>query len=189
MLKNNASTFLAGIPENKLPRTFQDVIAISRKLGIEYLWIDALCIIQDDEDGWRREIALMEYVYGGSFLNIAASSAISVHGGCWLKPTSMCSGLRSKVTVGESQFVREIRDDHGYERAFQRSHLATRAWALQEKLLPQRTIHLGDRGMYWECRTLIASEFLPDGFADRLRTGLLRDMYETESLRYWWRSV
>lgn len=172
-----------------MPKTFQDAIAISRKLRIEYLWIDALCIIQDDEDDWRREIALMEYVYGGSYLNIAASSATSVHGGCWLKPTSMCSGLRSKVTVGESQLVREIRDDSGYERAFQQSLLATRAWALQEKLLPQRTIHLGDRGLYWECRTLIASEFLPDGFVDRLGTGLLQEMHETESIRYWWHNV
>lgn len=189
LLKDNISALSNGISPEKLPRTFADAIEINRKLGIEYLWIDSLCIIQDDEDDWRRETALMEHVYGGSYLNIAASSATSVHGGCWIATNGMQSTFRTKVKVGDDELVREIRDDHCYDDAVWNSHLATRAWALQEKLLPARTIHLGDRGAFWECRHKIANEYLPDGFTERLGSGLLQQMRKLEFLQGWWADV
>jgi hypothetical protein len=131
----------------------------------------------------------MEHVYGGSYLNIAASSATSVHGGCWVKGDGMQSAFRTKVKVGDAELVREVRDDVCYDRAVWGSHLATRAWALQEKLLPPRTIHLGDRGAFWECRHMIANEYLPDGFTTRLGSGLLRRMAKTDYLQLWWAEV
>ncbi|KAI7532384.1 hypothetical protein KC331_g13613, partial [Hortaea werneckii] len=79
----NADPLSIAVPEQALPGTFSDAIGITRKLSIDYIWIDSLCIIQDDEDDWRRETAIMEHIYGGSYLNLAASSATSVHGGCW----------------------------------------------------------------------------------------------------------
>ena len=189
LLKDNISALSDGISPEKLPKTFSDAIEINRKLGIEYLWIDSLCIVQDDEDDWRRETALMEHVYGGSYLNIAASSATSVHGGCWVATKGMQSTFRTKVEMGDEELVREIRDDHCYDDAVWNFHLATRAWALQEKLLPPRTIHLGDRGAFWECRHKIASEHLPDGFTERLGSGLLRRMRKVEFLQGWWADV
>jgi hypothetical protein len=172
-----------------LPKTFADAIEITRKLGVDYIWIDSLCIVQDDEDDWRREVALMEHVYGGSYLNLAATSATSVHGGCWVKDEGMRSAFRTKVRVGDAELVREFRDDSCYERAVWGSHLTTRAWALQEKLLPPRTLHLGDRGAFWECRHTIANEYLPDGFTKRLGRGLLRSMTDIEHLQSWWPEI
>jgi hypothetical protein len=189
LLKDNISALSLEISPQQLPKTFADAIEITRNLGVDYIWIDSLCIIQDDEDDWRRETALMEHVYGGSYLNIAAASATSVHGGCWVKSDGMHSGFRTKVMVGDGELVREIRDDDCYDRAVWDSHLATRAWALQEKLLPPRTLHLGDRGAFWECRHTIASEYLPDGFTKRLGSGLLKQMRKTEHLQYWWPEV
>lgn len=89
----NYNSFLNHLPIEALPITFRDAIIISRKLGIEYLWIDALCIIQGSRDDWKREAALMSSVYGGSFVNIAASSAQDVYGGCFLKPDNIVDGL------------------------------------------------------------------------------------------------
>jgi hypothetical protein len=189
LLKDNISTLSQAISPKQLPKTFADAIEITRKLGIDYIWIDSLCIIQDDEDDWRRESALMEHVYGGSYLNIAASSATSVHGGCWVKSDGMQNAFRTKVKVRGSELVREIRDDDCYDQAVWDSHLATRAWALQEKLLPPRTLHLGDRGAFWECRHKIANEYLPDGFTHRLGSGLLRKMRKLEYLQSWWAEV
>lgn len=131
----------------------------------------------------------MEHVYGGSHLNIAASSAISVHGGCWAKDDGLQSGFRTRVKVGNDELIREIRDDNCYDRAVWQSHLATRAWALQEKLLAPRTLHLGHRGAFWECRLHIANEYLPDGFTQKVGSGLLRSMRKTEHLRHWWAEV
>lgn len=187
--KDNLSALSVEISSEQLPKTFADAVDITRKLEVEYIWIDSLCIIQDDEDDWRREIALMEHVYGGSYLNIAASSATSVHGGCWVAPKGMQSTFRTKVRVGDCELVREIRDDNCYDVAVWESQLATRAWALQEKLLPPRTIHLGDRGAFWECRRKIANEYLPDGFTSRLGSGLLQKMKKVDFLQQWWASV
>lgn len=187
--KHNLSALSVDISSEQLPKTFADAVDITRKLEVGHIWIDSLCIVQDDEDDWRRETALMEHVYGGSHLNIAASSATSVHGGCLVAHQGMQSTFRTKVRVGDRELVREIRDDNCYDVAVWESHLATRAWALQEKLLPPRTIHLGDRGAFWECRHKIANEYLPDGFTSRLGSGLLQKMKKVEFLQQWWASV
>ena len=165
--KDNLPELTTAISSQQLPKTFVDAIEITRSLEVDYIWIDSLCIMQDDEDDWRRETALMENIYGGSYLNIAASSATSVHGGCWVATNGAQSGFRTKVSVGDGELVREFRDDQCYDDAVWESHLATRAWALPEKLLPSRTLHLGDRGAFWECKLKIASEYLPDGFTQR----------------------
>ena len=73
--RNNLHAFQDKIPDEALPKTFEDAIFIARYLGFGYLWIDSLCIIQDDEDDWKRESVLMTSVYGGGVLNIAATSA------------------------------------------------------------------------------------------------------------------
>jgi hypothetical protein len=187
--KDNISVLSTGISLQELPRTFADAVIITRKLGVDYIWIDSLCIIQDEEDDWRRETALMEHIYGGSYLNIAASSSTSVHGGCWVASNGMQSAFRTKVRVGDRELVREIRDDRCYDKTVWDSHLATRAWALQEKLLPPRTLHLGDRGAFWECRLKIANEYLPDGFTKMLGSGLLRQMRKLQHLQQWWATV
>lgn len=189
LLKGNLSALSISISLEQLPRTFADAIHITRELRMDYIWIDSLCIIQDDNDDWRQEITLMEYIYGGSYLNVAASSATSVHGGCWAGLNGNCNAFRTKVSVQGDELIREIRDDACYDRAVWGCHLATRAWALQEKLLSPRTLHLGDRGAFWECRLDIASEFLPDGFTQRLGSGLLQKTRRLQHLQQWWAEV
>jgi hypothetical protein len=68
-------SFKIQISRDKFCKTFEDAIFITSILDLEYLWIDSLCIIQDDEDDWRQELALMSTVYGNSYLNIAAVGA------------------------------------------------------------------------------------------------------------------
>ncbi len=71
----------AGIPVADLPRTFRDAVELTRDLGLAYLWIDALCIVQDSASDWEAESALMGHVYTGASLSIAATSAASADGG------------------------------------------------------------------------------------------------------------
>lgn len=106
----------------------------------------------------------MSSVYGGSFINIAASSARDSSQGCFRKPRYFSGGLRARTKEGSRQRVRDFRSSDVYGISTLRTHLATRAWTLQEKLLPSRTIHFGNRGAFWECKTTIASEYLLDGF-------------------------
>ncbi|TGO19780.1 hypothetical protein BTUL_0002g00230 [Botrytis tulipae] len=162
----NIGQLMKEIPLDILPKTFEDAINITQKLGIDFLWIDSLCIIQNDDDDWQKESALMSSVYGGSFITIAASSARDSTEGCFLRPTNFSGGLRARITDGGRQRVQDFRNQAEYESSTLTAHLGTRAWALQEKLLSPRTIHFGDRGAFWECRSLIASEFFPDEFLD-----------------------
>jgi hypothetical protein len=73
------------IPWSSLSKTFQDAITVTRHLGFRYIWIDSLCIIQDDKHDWDMEAANMALVYKGSQLTIAATSSKDGTGGCFGK--------------------------------------------------------------------------------------------------------
>ena len=55
LTKKTCETLEVAIPYADLPKNFQDAISYTRTMGIEYLWIDSLCIIQDSEEDWLRE--------------------------------------------------------------------------------------------------------------------------------------
>lgn len=74
-LKGNLAQHIAGLLLVSLPATFKDAVLVSRYLGFEYLWIDALCIIQDEESDWQHECSFMQDIYQRSSLTIAAGSA------------------------------------------------------------------------------------------------------------------
>ncbi|KAL4897583.1 heterokaryon incompatibility protein-domain-containing protein [Aspergillus ambiguus] len=67
--------FRNGINMNMLPKVFGDAVFTCRRLRVRYLWIDTLCIIQDDKLDWERESARMADIYANSYLTIAASSS------------------------------------------------------------------------------------------------------------------
>ncbi|KAK0107958.1 hypothetical protein ONS96_003741 [Cadophora gregata f. sp. sojae] len=69
-----------GISWKSLPQVFQDAISLTRNLGIGYIWIDSLCIIQGDEVDWTRESSNMVAIYSDSCINIAATSSPGSHG-------------------------------------------------------------------------------------------------------------
>jgi hypothetical protein len=71
------------IPWDIIPRTFQDAITFVRRLGLRYLWIDSLCIIQDDRADWERESAKMASIYTNAVLTIAATKSADSEGGCF----------------------------------------------------------------------------------------------------------
>jgi len=73
---------MKGIPFERLPKTFQDAIVITRGVGLQYIWIDSLCIIQQDKADWEQQSALMADIYGRCYLNIATTRAGGGHEGC-----------------------------------------------------------------------------------------------------------
>ncbi|KAI9642444.1 hypothetical protein NHQ30_009249 [Ciborinia camelliae] len=162
LTSENLGSLMKEIPFETLPATFKDAVEIARRLGLHFIWIDSLCIIQNDADDWQKESALMSSVYGGSAINIAAYSARDSSQGCLLKSPNLSGGLRARITEGGRQRVITFRNSDEYRLFTSRSHLGTRAWAFQERILPPRTVYFGDRGAFWECGTTITSEFLLD---------------------------
>lgn len=74
-IKGNFSSLREGINFDQLPKTFQDAIEVTQQLGIAFLWIDSLCIIQDDKGDWKCESRCMQSVFAGAYCTIAATSA------------------------------------------------------------------------------------------------------------------
>lgn len=81
LLKNNISSLKQGI---RFSQTFQDAMVVAQRLGVRYIWIDSLCIIQDSEEIWLEQSALMGQIYSNSFCNIAAAHASDSRQGCFI---------------------------------------------------------------------------------------------------------
>ena len=67
--------FMVQIPWSRLTRTFQDAVDICRRLGIFFLWVDSLCIVQDSDDDWKEQAAKMADIYENAFVTLAATKA------------------------------------------------------------------------------------------------------------------
>lgn len=78
-------SFKAGITMESFPKTFQDAISVTRQLQCRYLWIDSLCIIQDDAEDWRHEATRMADVYGNSYVTVAATASVNSYGGLFYR--------------------------------------------------------------------------------------------------------
>lgn len=139
-----------------LPRTFQDAIKITRILGHRYLWIDSLCIIQDNEEDWAREASLMAKIYSKAYYTLAAlSSRDSSQGLNLVRPKLLVDMV---IYDNENKKYRlQIEDkmkpawDSEYNGSFDDSPLWYRAWAFQEKELSTRIIYFGKQQLLWEC--------------------------------------
>jgi hypothetical protein len=81
--KANLGDLREGIALSSLPKTFQDAIQITRRLGIKYLWVDCLCIIQDDPRDWEKEAQRMGQIYQHAYLTISAAGCKDSYSGCF----------------------------------------------------------------------------------------------------------
>lgn len=158
----------------KLSLTFQDAVKICRDLDQRYLWIDSLCIIQDDGEDWLDQASAMASIYGGSFVTLAALSSADSTQGCWTRPREAGRTELSRyqdfdfdsqrVRVFErwpaywhSEYGDNPYKDHGYGS----NPLRTRAWTLQERELSLRCINFAQGQLLWQCRTMKGSSQLP----------------------------
>lgn len=163
LTKANISEFLRQIPESALTATFKDTIEVARSLGIDYLWIDSLCIIQDDPSDWDLEAPRMSSVYGNSFLNVAATGASDGTKGLFMNPKDSRRSFRAWASVvgGLEATSFHCIPLQGYTTSITDAPLLQRAWVVQERLLSPRTLHFTSSQLFWECNTVIASEAFP----------------------------
>jgi hypothetical protein len=158
-----------------LSQTFQDAVTLTRQLGQSYLWIDSLCIIQDNKEDWAIEAAAMAAVYGNSIFTIFALSSKNSDGGCRvnahskspIKASRYCdiNTGAGRIRLFESapqQWHIEYGDNtYKHGRYSTDNPLRTRAWTLQERELSVRGIHFSANMVLWECRTLKSSSEIP----------------------------
>lgn len=149
--------FQASIPYSSLAANFRDAITITRNLGIRYLWIDSLCIIQDSKRDWEQESKRMGSVYRDAAVTILAAASEGSKEGILNrrpllpgpKPVKLKVSPDSDATVTVSRYDRS--SDESLWSLSWKSPLATRGWTLQEASLSPRSLVYGAHGVYWQC--------------------------------------
>jgi hypothetical protein len=159
-----------------LPATYQDAIKMCQRIGIYFIWIDSLCIIQDNLTDWELESAKMGPVYQYSYITITASRAANDTSG-FLHPRTrdLPSDLLTYSSHGSLDFAScRAQYFNQHEESFcsfdpklisrlhqlpiQGAPLSQRAWVVQERYLARRTIFFDEKQMYWKCDQMIAGE-------------------------------
>ncbi|KAF2844737.1 heterokaryon incompatibility, partial [Plenodomus tracheiphilus IPT5] len=128
--QENLSSRCSGFHVSELPKTFQDAVKVTRALGLSYLWIDSLCIVQSGDNGadWKRESVQMKDIYSQAYMTIAATAA-----------ADSLSGFLDRHYQPEYIFVRD------------KAPLNQRGWVTQEMVLSRRTVYFSPNQMYWTC--------------------------------------
>ncbi|KAH6721524.1 heterokaryon incompatibility protein-domain-containing protein [Leptodontidium sp. MPI-SDFR-AT-0119] len=177
--KATVYTYSRALPYDDLPKTYRDAITLARSLEINYLWIDALCIVQDDNAEWQQEASRMQDIYAGSDLTIAATDAPDGSTGCFPPRTVelLLDGTSNTVvfaTKDSNSNQERIVQFHVGDSRQVASHsiLNTRGWTLQEMVLSHRILHCMRSSLFWQCKTHFKTE-----------TGLTFD-YSTPAMRH-----
>jgi hypothetical protein len=169
-MTNTIKDAYSGIEISNLPLTIQDAVTVTRALGLRYVWVDRLCIIQDDKDDREKELAAMSSIYGCSYITISAASASKDADGFLgpktdrtvnetvvkLKILTLADGAsdNSTSTVGTlgAIFVKPVKLG-AFEDAALSEPIQSRGWTMQEHLLSPRVLVFGSRQLRWVCES------------------------------------
>jgi hypothetical protein len=147
----------SAIPWDLLPKTFQEAIIITHELGLQYIWIDSLCIIQDDDSDWEKESMRMQTIYGRSKVTIAAVGSKDGNGGCFVQDNSTFQFTHGTPGLARPFAIRVCPSHNGYDHyptlGAKQMPLFSRAWSFQEELLSPRVLYYGPEEVVFQCRT------------------------------------
>lgn len=148
--------FTHGFPVTALPEAIQDAVRVTRSIGIRYLWVDALCILQDSEADKVVELNTMGSIYRNSTLTISAACSQSAQNGFLRSyPAKMLRQniLLSDGTLGIIWFY-VVSKESSSNNTPQIEPINSRAWTLQEALLSPRILYYASDGLLWNCQTI-----------------------------------
>lgn len=180
-LHDTVQSFQDGIKWEALPKVFQEAIMVTRWINVRYIWIDSLCIVQDDPEELRHEMAKMGEIYQNSTLTIGATHSENTTQGLFLPRQTITSvalptvymtnatadGSTGLVYLRLPYLEAECSPDGG--------PLATRAWCFQEQLLSRRYLSFAKSCLVWQCRSIGQDE-----------TGLPQSLRRVYRRRGWW---
>ncbi|KAK3376257.1 heterokaryon incompatibility protein-domain-containing protein [Lasiosphaeria ovina] len=192
---SNLADRLKGIRIETLAKNFIDAIEVTRRMGVRYLWIDALCIVQDSQDDWASESVKMGSIYEGSLLTIAASVAGHSSGGCfnhksvphdhltWGNTNTVQSvEITNTLPDGKtSTLIFHLEEPKADPQPLKSSPLNSRGWTYQERVLSPRTIHFAASQAVWECRELYRLEDLLASPLPRWYNSFVKNTFRTKA--------
>lgn len=153
----NKEAHVEKIEISKLPDTFRDAVITTRALGVQYLWIDSICIIQGDGGDFNSESKRMEDIFSAAYCVVAATCA----GGQWngfLKSRPQREYVTFRPESDAPFYVCCFIDDFNQEVV--EGDLNKRGWVLQERALARRTIYFAGQQTFFECGAGVRCETL-----------------------------
>ncbi|KAI2467428.1 heterokaryon incompatibility protein-domain-containing protein [Annulohypoxylon bovei var. microspora] len=159
-VKDNLKEHHIAIPPDKLPKTFMEALIITKSIGIDYLWIDSLCIVQDDHDEWERESATMGSLFERATLMIAASGASNSSEGCCVVQRPEPIIINVPLVDNEHRILGQcyLSPMPLGEQDPSSSPLNKRAWAFQERYMSRRKVFFMPGGIVWSCKESMLDE-------------------------------
>ncbi|KAI1103555.1 HET-domain-containing protein [Jackrogersella minutella] len=176
LTKATLNTLKNQINFSELPATFQDAVTVAQELGLSYVWIDSLCIVQDDKTDWQQEAALMGSVYNRAFVVICGASSpnpstpyLRPREEEWLPKRfsfSPSPGVNTPIMVRQRHLLAAPLEQGLLEPPFTSSWatlkkvgpLYSRGWCFQEAYLASRIINFAPGAIIYECKTHRKSE-------------------------------
>lgn len=150
LLNHLVQLWVKDMPYDQLPQTLKDAIQVTMSLGLNHLWIDALCIIQDSDQDKAEEISRMADIYEQAYVTISAARATAVSEG-FLHSRYIAGeqGFRMPFTCGDGRPSTAIlwqgREPDAEE------PIDTRSWCLQESILSPRVLEYGTHNIRYHC--------------------------------------
>lgn len=191
LTKQNETQLKRGKPLYQFDATIRDAILVTRALGLTYLWIDALCIFQDQSLDWNEQSSKMEVIYGESTVTIVAANSSSVVQG-FLKERNL-----QYIALDRYQSKRKS-DETLHNSIAQRIYIAPswelqgdeitgdwtkRGWTMQEGLLPQRLLYFTSTQIIWKCCTAIEYE---RGIKQEPQKEIINGMVDGTGMEIWY---
>ncbi|PKK50205.1 hypothetical protein CI102_4331, partial [Trichoderma harzianum] len=167
-VSGNLSSQLYRISWSSLSQTLQDAVNFTRRLGMRFLWIDCICIIQEDKHDWQKEAPRMFDVYHNARLTLAAHHARTSLEGLYSKSTSEREThitLPPKITTISGP-------------------LFTRAWTFQERLVSRRVLVFTANDLAWECNTVPTCECKRNDMDSSIKSDYSKTLEGTTSKWY-----
>ncbi|XXG99245.1 hypothetical protein Hte_005582 [Hypoxylon texense] len=164
LLTTNHKSLHGYMTWDEIPRTYADAFQLALLLGYNYVWVDALCIVQDDTKDWHAQAAEMGDVYRNTDMNIYASASTDENSGIFKRRDPTLSG----ITIGAYNWPGmlasyfDLQPTHyatySYHRGRRTSQLGSRGWVLQEEFLAPAVAYFGGHGIFWACHHGAAGE-------------------------------
>ena len=162
-----------------LPRAIRDSMALVRRLGLRYLWVDRLCIVQNSTRSWKLNAYNMDTIYGNAALTICAADGQDARNG--LMAMSILNDVKQPEIADYAEGVRLLAT-RPPEMLIKKSKWNSRAWIFQERLLSRRCLIFVGGRVYFQCRSTGMSE---DIYSDRESTGWSLDFVDAPMQVFW----
>ncbi|CZR66711.1 uncharacterized protein PAC_16612 [Phialocephala subalpina] len=139
-------------------KTFADAFGVTRALGIRYIWVDSLCIIQDSPEDWLCESNMMLMVYKHAYCNIAATHAES-NAGLFRSRNPITWSTDLQLTAyGPISGTFRLLKSHQWQEEIDNAPLNRRGWVVQERHISSRIVNFASEQVFWDCYELEACE-------------------------------